>query len=118
MIRQSQLSVSCPNSTRRAAQLWMKQLLDRAAAGALLLALLPPLLVIAVLVRLSGPGDWQRLTVKPGLTGLWQVSGRNELDFQQMVELDLRYIARSSLWLDIQILLRTPLVVLTGRGAS
>src|SRR5439155_27360819 len=56
MIRQSQLSVSCPNSTRRAAQLWMKQLLDRATAGALLLALLPLLLVIAVLVRLSSPG--------------------------------------------------------------
>jgi lipopolysaccharide/colanic/teichoic acid biosynthesis glycosyltransferase len=59
----------------------------------------------------------RRLSVLPGLTGLWQVSGRNQLDFGQMVDLDLAYIARWSPWLDLQIVLRTPLVLITGRGA-
>jgi lipopolysaccharide/colanic/teichoic acid biosynthesis glycosyltransferase len=58
-----------------------------------------------------------RLSVPPGLTGLWQVSGRNALDFRQMVELDLAYITRWSFWLDLQIVVRTPLVVATARGA-
>jgi lipopolysaccharide/colanic/teichoic acid biosynthesis glycosyltransferase len=61
--------------------------------------------------------DWARLSVMPGLTGLWQVSGRGTLTFQEMVDLDLQYIERWSLWLDWRILLRTPLVVLTGKGA-
>jgi exopolysaccharide biosynthesis polyprenyl glycosylphosphotransferase len=59
----------------------------------------------------------RRLAVVPGLTGLWQVSGRNELDFDQMVDLDLAYIAGWSPWLDLRIVLRTPLVLITGRGA-
>jgi lipopolysaccharide/colanic/teichoic acid biosynthesis glycosyltransferase len=58
-----------------------------------------------------------RLSVPPGITGLWQVSGRNVLDFHQMIELDLGYIARWSFWLDLWIVLRTPLVVITARGA-
>jgi lipopolysaccharide/colanic/teichoic acid biosynthesis glycosyltransferase len=64
-----------------------------------------------------GPRELGRLCVPPGLTGLWQVSGRATLNFQQMIDLDLAYIERCSLWLDLQILARTPLVVLTGRGA-
>jgi lipopolysaccharide/colanic/teichoic acid biosynthesis glycosyltransferase len=59
----------------------------------------------------------QRLAATPGLTGLWQVSGRSELGFDQMVDLDLEYIDRWSLWLDAQILLKTPGAVLGGRGA-
>lgn len=52
---------------------------------------------------------WQRkrLDVKPGLTGLWQVSGRNLLPFEKMVELDIYYIEHWSLWLDLKIILRT-----------
>ena len=66
----------------------------------------------------SYPTRWlRRLSVKPGLTGLWQVSGRNELDYAEMVELDLEYVERRSLWLNAKILARTAWVVLSGRGA-
>lgn len=63
---------------------------------------------------------WQlrRLAMKPGLTGLWQVSGRNEVDFERWMALDLQYIDEWSLWLDLEILLKTVPVVLSGRGAS
>ncbi len=57
------------------------------------------------------------LAVKPGITGLWQVSGRSKLKFDEMVRLDLQYIKQWSLWLDIKIILRTPFVVLTAHGA-
>ncbi len=61
----------------------------------------------------------RRLSVKPGLTCLWQVSGRNEVkDFSDWVRLDLEYIDNWSLWLDIRILLRTIPVVLFGFGAK
>ena len=59
-----------------------------------------------------------RLDVKPGLTGLWQVSGRNELDFDDRLRLDIHYIRNRSTWLDIMILLRTVGAVFSGRGAS
>ena len=63
---------------------------------------------------------WQRrrLAMKPGLTCLWQISGRNELDFDQWMKLDLAYIDNWSTWLDVKILARTVPVVLSGRGAS
>ena len=67
--------------------------------------------------ELYGPRERRRLEVAPGLTGLWQISGRNCLDFQQMIELDLRYIEEWSIWLDLAILVRTPWVVLRGEGA-
>jgi exopolysaccharide biosynthesis polyprenyl glycosylphosphotransferase len=60
----------------------------------------------------------RRFSVRPGLTGLWQVSGRNELSFETWMELDLRYIDAWSLGLDLQILLRTFPAVLSGRGAE
>lgn len=58
--------------------------------------------------------DWhlKRLNIRPGITGLWQVSGRSRLSFEEMVRLDIRYIEEWSLWLDIKILLRTIPVVL------
>jgi lipopolysaccharide/colanic/teichoic acid biosynthesis glycosyltransferase len=59
-----------------------------------------------------------RLQLKPGMTGLWQVSGRNELDFDDRVRLDVGYIRNRCLWLDIRILLRTGLCVFNGRGAN
>lgn len=63
--------------------------------------------------------DWhrQRLLVKPGLTGLWQVNGRSELSFDEMVRLDLYYAENWSPWLDTKIVLRTIPAVLRGRGA-
>jgi lipopolysaccharide/colanic/teichoic acid biosynthesis glycosyltransferase len=59
----------------------------------------------------------QRLAVLPGITGLWQVSGRSKLTFTQMIELDLAYVSRRSIWLDLAILVRTPAVLLMGSGA-
>jgi lipopolysaccharide/colanic/teichoic acid biosynthesis glycosyltransferase len=55
--------------------------------------------------------------MKPGITGLWQVSGRNQIDFNQWMKLDLEYIDNWSLWLDVKILLKTIPVVLSGKGA-
>lgn len=62
--------------------------------------------------------EWhrQRLKVKPGLTGLWQVSGRSTVPFDEMVELDIFYIRNWSLLLDIKIILRTAPVMLRGFG--
>ena len=62
---------------------------------------------------------WQRkrLGIKPGITGLWQVSGRSELSFDEWVRLDAYYIENWSLWLDLQIVLKTIMVVLRGKGA-
>jgi exopolysaccharide biosynthesis polyprenyl glycosylphosphotransferase len=64
--------------------------------------------------------DWQRrrLSMKPGITCLWQVSGRNLIDFETWMKLDLQYIDNWSLTLDLKILLRTVYVVLTGYGSS
>ncbi|HET9948911.1 MAG TPA: sugar transferase, partial [Longimicrobiales bacterium] len=59
-----------------------------------------------------------RLEVQPGLTGLWQISGRNELDFDDRLRLDIAYIRNRSLQLDLLILLRTVTAVFSGRGAS
>ncbi|HTG73010.1 MAG TPA: sugar transferase [Terriglobia bacterium] len=62
---------------------------------------------------------WQRrrLSMKPGITCLWQISGRNEISFQEWMKLDLTYIDNWSLLLDLKILLKTVPVVLLGRGA-
>ncbi|HLV60507.1 MAG TPA: sugar transferase [Fredinandcohnia sp.] len=59
----------------------------------------------------------RRLSVKPGITCIWQVSGRNEIDFEDWMKLDLAYIDQWSLWLDIKIVLRTIPAVIFGRGA-
>jgi len=63
---------------------------------------------------------WHRrriLEAKPGVTGLWQVIGRSRTSFDDMVRMDLRYCQRWSLWLDLKILLATPLAVFKGHGA-
>lgn len=64
--------------------------------------------------------EWamQRLAVKPGLTGPWQVGGRSDVDFDDMVRLDLGYIARRSVAMDLKIILQTIAVVFTGKGAA
>ncbi len=60
----------------------------------------------------------EALTIKPGITGLWQVSGRSELNFDKRIALDAYYAGQKSLWLDILILLKTPWVMITGKGAA
>ena len=57
------------------------------------------------------------LTVKPGLTGLWQTSGRSDLSYADRVQLDLRYIRTRSIRIDLGLLLKTPVIVFKGRGA-
>jgi lipopolysaccharide/colanic/teichoic acid biosynthesis glycosyltransferase len=65
------------------------------------------------------PPDWfARFAVKPGVTGLWQVSGRCELTVEQMIHLDIEYVQRRSFWLNVRIVVRTIPVVLSTRGAS
>jgi lipopolysaccharide/colanic/teichoic acid biosynthesis glycosyltransferase len=63
--------------------------------------------------------DWYyaRFTVKPGLTGLWQTSGRNEKSYADMIKDDIEYVRRRSWRLDLMLVLRTPVAVLRGRGA-
>ena len=63
---------------------------------------------------------WHRrrvLEAKPGITGLWQVMGRSRTTFDEMVRLDLQYIRDQSFWLDLKILVKTPVAVLSGSGA-
>ncbi len=63
---------------------------------------------------------WHRrrvLEAKPGITGLWQVSGRSRVGFDEMVRLDVRYAMQRSFWLDLKILLLTPRAVILGDGA-
>jgi exopolysaccharide biosynthesis polyprenyl glycosylphosphotransferase len=64
--------------------------------------------------------DWQRrrFSVRPGITCLWQIKGRSSIPFEQWMELDLQYIDKWSLWLDLEILVRTIPAVLKGSGAA
>jgi exopolysaccharide biosynthesis polyprenyl glycosylphosphotransferase len=64
--------------------------------------------------------DWQRrrFSVRPGITCLWQIGGRSSISFEKWMELDLQYIDKWSLWLDLEILLKTIPAVLRGSGAA
>ncbi|NLY14452.1 MAG: sugar transferase [Gammaproteobacteria bacterium] len=59
-----------------------------------------------------------RLSIYPGITGLWQISGRSNIDFDDRVALDLLYISTQSPWQDLKILIKTPFSVISGHGAS
>jgi len=64
---------------------------------------------------------WHRrrvLEIKPGLTGLWQVKGRSRTTFDEMVRMDLHYARTQSLWLDLKIILQTPVAMFSGNGAT
>jgi exopolysaccharide biosynthesis polyprenyl glycosylphosphotransferase len=63
------------------------------------------------------PWQTERLAVKPGLTCLWQVSGRSDLGFDDWVRLDIEYVRRHSFWIDLKLLLLTIPAVITARGA-
>lgn len=64
------------------------------------------------------PQDYVRLQALPGLTGLWQVEGRGNVSFEEMMELDTKYIKTRSLWKDLTLIVRTVPAVLLGRGAE
>ncbi|MBL8062674.1 MAG: sugar transferase [Anaerolineales bacterium] len=63
------------------------------------------------------PWHFHRFEAQPGITGLQQVTARCIADFDEQVKLDLEYVAHQSLWLDLKIALRTPLAIVSGRGA-
>jgi lipopolysaccharide/colanic/teichoic acid biosynthesis glycosyltransferase len=67
--------------------------------------------------RAYGPRELERMRVIPGMTGVWQVSGRSDLDFDTWVDLDIRYIDTWSLWQDVKLLAQTVPAVITARGA-
>jgi lipopolysaccharide/colanic/teichoic acid biosynthesis glycosyltransferase len=60
----------------------------------------------------------ERFLTKQGLTGLWQVTARCSVDFDEMVRIDIEYINKQSIWMDLKIILLTPFVVLSAKGAS
>ncbi|MHB1407170.1 MAG: sugar transferase [Desulfitobacteriaceae bacterium] len=69
-------------------------------------------------VNLYDPKHRKRLAVRPGITCTWQISGRNAVDFEEWMAMDAEYVERWSLWLDMEILVKTVPVVLLRRGAS
>ena len=81
------------------------------------MALVGPRPITVVELRRYGPARWHYLSVLPGITGLWQVSGRNSISYERRVQLDELYVKSRSLWLDFKILIKTVLVVLTRDGA-
>ncbi len=75
----------------------------------------PPL---AYEVEYYTPRDWLRLSGKPGLTGLWQVYGRSQVPFRDMVEMDITYLQHQSFWEDLKLIASTPIVMILGRGGA
>lgn len=63
------------------------------------------------------PWQRERLAVKPGLTCIWQVSGRSDIPFDEWVRMDIEYVRNRNIWLDLRLLLQTIPAVFTGRGA-
>jgi len=68
-------------------------------------------------VALYSPADRRRLAVKPGLTCIWQISGRSEIDFSHQVQLDVQYIEKQSFLFDVKIMAQTLPAVVSGKGA-
>lgn len=81
------------------------------------MSLVGPRPAVPAEVARYSPYERCRLSVKPGITCFWQVSGRSDLPFDKQVQLDVRYARRTSIWRDIKLLLRTIPAVVFGRGA-
>jgi lipopolysaccharide/colanic/teichoic acid biosynthesis glycosyltransferase len=81
------------------------------------MSLVGPRMITAEELTRYGEAGWIFRATKPGLTGFWQVQGRQDVPFEQRVQMDLFYVQNWSLSLDCKILLRTPLVVVRGVGA-
>jgi exopolysaccharide biosynthesis polyprenyl glycosylphosphotransferase len=69
-------------------------------------------------VEIYQPWHKRRLEAIPGITGIWQVNGRNRVSFDEMVRMDIDYIEHQSIWMDMKLLLLTPFAVLSGQGAG
>ena len=81
------------------------------------MSLIGPRPPLAQEVAQYDPWHRKRLSVKPGLTCLWQVSGRSEIGFRRWMLMDLWYVQHQGLWTDCMLLLRTPWAVISRRGA-
>ena len=81
------------------------------------MSLVGPRMIAPDEIQLYGKWWMNLLTVKPGLTGPWQVMGRNDLPYEERVRFSMKYIRNHTIWLDVQILFQTIGVVLKGRGA-
>ncbi len=81
------------------------------------MSLVGPRMIAPEEVEKYGAWRWNLLTVKPGITGLWQVKGRSDLSYDERVRLDMYYIRNYTTWLDLQVLWQTIPVVLRGTGA-
>ena len=75
------------------------------------------MVVPGIVGRLDQDALAARRTVRPGMTGLWQISGRSDTDMVEMALLDTAYLCRRSIGFDLEILVRTPQVVVRGHGA-
>ncbi|MBT4310651.1 MAG: sugar transferase [Anaerolineae bacterium] len=82
------------------------------------MSLVGPRPAIPYEVEMYEPWYSVRLEAQPGITGLQQVMARSAVDFEKQMKLDIQYVESQSLWLDIKIILQTPFVVVSGRGAE
>jgi len=82
------------------------------------MSLIGPRPAIPYEVEMYKPWYFRRFEAKPGLTGLWQIVARSSADFDEMVRLDIEYVDNQSFWLDLKIMLMTPVVILLHRGAA
>jgi lipopolysaccharide/colanic/teichoic acid biosynthesis glycosyltransferase len=81
------------------------------------MSLVGPRMIAPVEMAHFGEYAQERLSVKPGLTGLWQIAGRADLPYEQRLIYDIRYVRTRNLWMDIKIIFLTIPAVLFGRGA-
>lgn len=81
------------------------------------MSLVGPRMITPAEVSKYGKWKWNLLTVKPGLTGLWQIKGRSDVSYDERVRFDMYYVRNYSMWMDLQILWQTIPVVLSGKGA-
>jgi lipopolysaccharide/colanic/teichoic acid biosynthesis glycosyltransferase len=81
------------------------------------MSLVGPRMITPPELKKYGDAGWIFSSMKPGLTGYWQICGRQEVCYSDRVEMDLHYVRNWSLWMDVKILVRTPMRVLRGAGA-
>jgi lipopolysaccharide/colanic/teichoic acid biosynthesis glycosyltransferase len=81
------------------------------------MSLVGPRMITPPELRKYGDAGWIFNIMKPGLTGYWQIYGRQQVSYDERVEMDLHYVKNWSVWLDLKILARTPLKVVRGAGA-
>ncbi len=81
------------------------------------MSLVGPRMITPAELNHFGRWRYNLLTVKPGMTGLWQVSGRSDVSYEERVRLDMHYIRNHTMWLDLHLLVATVTAVLAGRGA-